>query len=169
MQRRQKGMMFGLLGTVAGAMIMLGSNVMATNPVGLNIDVLSRGTFDAFRLKQHDFRIIAREENDVVVGELTIEPGGHTGWHTHPGPTLATVRDGQVAVTILQKNGKCSTEIFSAGEGFSEGGGVVHIASTVGSTPAVLIVTLLAIEPGAALPGAVIDWSPPAPSGQGCS
>lgn len=169
MQRRKKGMMLGLLGTVTGAMIMLGSNVMATNPVGLDIVVLSRGTFDAFKLKQHDFRITARGENDVVVGELTIAPGGDTGWHTHPGPTLATVRDGQVAVTILNKDGKCSTEVFSAGEGFSEGGGVVHIASTVGNTPAVLVVTLLAVEPGAPLPGAVIDWSPPVPPGQGCS
>ena len=31
---------------------------------------------------------------DMVFQVLTIQPGGFTGWHTHPGPTLVAVAQG---------------------------------------------------------------------------
>ena len=32
---------------------------------------------------------------DIVFQVLTIQPGGFTGWHTHPGPTLVAVAGGE--------------------------------------------------------------------------
>ena len=32
---------------------------------------------------------------DIVFQVLTIQPGGFTGWHTHPGPTLVAVAAGE--------------------------------------------------------------------------
>lgn len=31
---------------------------------------------------------------DIAFQQLTISPGGHTGWHTHPGPTIVSVAQG---------------------------------------------------------------------------
>lgn len=167
MQRRRQGILIGILVMLVGV-VMVGGTVLATDPNALTLEVLGRATLEAFRLQQHDFRVIAREENDVVIGELTIGVGGHTGWHTHPGPTFATVASGQVALTVLNKNGSCTTTVFGPGEGFAEGGGIVHIASTVGDVPAIVYVTFMAIPPRVDIPEAVIDWSPPAPRGYGC-
>ena len=32
---------------------------------------------------------------DTAYQQLTIAPGGHTGWHTHPGPTFVAVAQGE--------------------------------------------------------------------------
>ncbi len=170
MQRRRKGLMVGIAGAVLGATVMLAGTVMATLPggTGISLDALGRATLDAFRLRQSNFRVIATEQNDVVIGELTINRRGDTGWHTHPGPTFATVAAGAVDLTILNEDGSCTTQRFGPGEGFAEPGGLVHIAKAVGNEKAVVYVTFLAIPPGVDLPGAVIDWSPPAPTGRGC-
>ena len=32
---------------------------------------------------------------DTAYQQLTIPPGGHTGWHTHPGPTFVAVAQGE--------------------------------------------------------------------------
>ncbi|MGE3541651.1 MAG: cupin domain-containing protein [Candidatus Tectimicrobiota bacterium] len=170
MRYRKKGMFAGILGTIVGMTAMLAGTVMATNPggTGISLEVLGRATLEAFRLKQHNFRVIAREANDVVIGELVINANGDTGWHTHPGPTFATVAEGEVDLTIVDERGRCTTERFGPGQGFAEGGGIVHIARAVGGAPAVLYVTFMAIPPDVELPNAVIDWSPPAPTGRHC-
>lgn len=174
MQHRRRGILVGLLGTAVGVTLMLTGIVLATDPVGLSLFPLGRATLDAFRLEQQSFRVISKEETGVVLGELRIEAGGHTGWHTHPGPTFATVALGQVELTIVNEDGSCTTSLFGPNQGFAEGGEIVHIARNVGNTLAVVYVTFLGLQPldePLDLEGtirAVIDWSPPAPTGPGC-
>jgi hypothetical protein len=61
---------------------------------------------------------------------------GHTGWHTHPGPSLITVKSG----TITAYDGDdptCSPTVYSAGEGFVDpGDGHVHILRNEAGVPA---------------------------------
>ena len=174
MRHRRKGMLVGLLGTAVGATLMLVGTVLATDPLGLSLFPHGRATLDAFRLRQSNFRVISREESGVVIGVLRIEVGGHTGWHTHPGPTFATVAAGQVDLTIVNKDGLCTTTTHGPDEGFAEGGGIVHIARNVGDAPALVYVTFLGLQPleksldFEGIVRAVIDWSPPAPAGPGC-
>ncbi len=60
----------------------------------------------------------------VVDQELSILPGGHTGWHSHPGPVLVTVKSG----TFRFQETDCSYIDYTAGETVvDEGGGHVHI------------------------------------------
>ena len=50
---------------------------------------------------------------------VTFQAGGSTGWHTHPGPALVTVKTGQL--TLHRAKG-CTTRTFSAGQTFLEFG-----------------------------------------------
>ena len=43
-------------------------------------------------------RISAKGATDVHVIENVIAPGGTFGWHSHPGPSLVTVRSGTLSV-----------------------------------------------------------------------
>lgn len=31
---------------------------------------------------------------DTIVQQATVQPGGFTGWHSHPGPAVAVVQQG---------------------------------------------------------------------------
>ncbi|MFJ6215300.1 cupin domain-containing protein [Streptomyces sp. NPDC092296] len=78
---------------------------------------------------------------DVVARRVTIEPGGTTGWHYHPGQALVIVRAG--TLTRVLHDG--SVETNPAGQAFVEEGGPahVHIGHNLGGEPVVLHVTYL--------------------------
>lgn len=54
----------------------------------------------------------------VSVLTLTIEPGGTTGWHSHPGLAVIAVTEG----TGKLYSADCSKKTFRAGEAFVEDG-----------------------------------------------
>lgn len=66
-------------------------------------------------------------ESDVYVQNNVWEPGGTTGWHTHPGHSLIIVTAG--AVTVYEGDDRrCKPHVYSAGMGFvDEGGDHVHV------------------------------------------
>ena len=64
-----------------------------------------------------------RGDSDLYVTKHTFQPGGQTGWHSHPGPSLITVIEG----TLTVYHDDCTFETFSAGESFTDiGCGDVH-------------------------------------------
>jgi quercetin dioxygenase-like cupin family protein len=64
-----------------------------------------------------------RGDSDVYVTEVTFQPGGQTGWHSHPGPSLITVIEG----TLTVYKADCTSTTYSAGESFTDiGCGEVH-------------------------------------------
>ena len=64
---------------------------------------------------------------DFTVQQITLAPGGATGWHTHPGPALVLVRSG--AITLYNATAGCSGTTYRAGQSFVDKGfGNVHIA-----------------------------------------
>jgi quercetin dioxygenase-like cupin family protein len=70
---------------------------------------------------------------DFVHSELTFQPGDATVWHYHPGPTLVTVKEGEITFT----RGDCGARTYRAGESFVEGQpGAVGRAQNTGSTVA---------------------------------
>ncbi len=70
---------------------------------------------------------------DAVVQTITIDPGGHTGWHTHPAPVLVLVKAGSLS---FYSSGACTPRVYTAGEAFIDSGrGHVHIARNEGSVP----------------------------------
>lgn len=56
-----------------------------------------------------------RDALNVVVARMTWEPGGSTGWHTHPGPVIVSVTEGELDLTNAPD---CTTHTYAAGEAF---------------------------------------------------
>ncbi|MEU9063438.1 cupin domain-containing protein [Streptomyces sp. NPDC048430] len=84
------------------------------------------------------------ERTDVTFREITVAPGGSTGWHTHRGQLIAVVKSGTLTRTLHD----CSAEVTPAGTSFIEpsGAGHRHIGRNLGTEPAVLWVTYLLPE-----------------------
>ena len=72
---------------------------------------------------------------DYTFREITIAPGGSTGWHIHPGRVYGTVKEG----TLTHSLSDCSIDgIYQAGAGVFEPPGIEHIGRNLGATPLVL-------------------------------
>jgi quercetin dioxygenase-like cupin family protein len=74
---------------------------------------------------------------DYVLREITVQPGGSTGWHFHDGTLYAFVKAG----TLTHSGHDCHTDgVYRAGASFSEpsGGDHVHVGRNLGRTPVVL-------------------------------
>ena len=74
---------------------------------------------------------------DTVFQVLTIGPGGHTGWHTHPGPTFVAVAQGEGTMYRAAQSG-CTPAKYSVGAGFLQPSTEVHNMRNEGTTPLVL-------------------------------
>ena len=66
-------------------------------------------------------RINVRDDARVITTHITVAPGGHTPWHSHPGPHFVSVRTGTVVVYETD----CTIRgIFPAGTGFFDPGSI---------------------------------------------
>jgi quercetin dioxygenase-like cupin family protein len=85
-----------------------------------------------------DIRIATKGPTEVTFREITIEPGGSTGWHHHAGELLAVVQAG----TLTRQLEDCSVVVSPAGQVFVEpaGGQHVHVGRNLGAEPVVLYV-----------------------------
>ena len=73
---------------------------------------------------------------DLYVVNNTIAPGGTTGWHSHPGPSLILVTAGTVE-NYASDAPNCAPETYTAGQGLVDpGGNDVHMLRNEGSIPA---------------------------------
>lgn len=78
---------------------------------------------------------------EVSVLTLTIDPGGSTGWHTHPGLAIISVSEG--AGKLYSTN--CKSKKFRPGDAFIEAGNdKATLFRNEGSRPVVLTVTFIA-------------------------
>lgn len=96
---------------------------------------------------------------DYIVREITVQPGGSTGWHWHDGTLYAYVAQG----TLTHTDSDCTTSnVYSRGDVFVEpsGAGNVHIGRNLGTTP--LVLDVLYVDPA----GSPLSEDAPNP---GCS
>ena len=78
-----------------------------------------------------------------VLREITVQPGGDTGWHYHTGPLYGVMEKGTLTRTFATVKQDCSiTETYSRGQTFVEPAGIdnEHTARNLGTKPAVLLV-----------------------------
>ena len=87
-------------------------------------------------------------DKDYVYREITVQPGGSTGWHHHDGTLYAFVARG--TLTHSEAAGCATDGVYGAGSVFTEPSGAdhVHIGRNLGSTPVVLDV--LYVDPAGA-------------------
>jgi quercetin dioxygenase-like cupin family protein len=72
-------------------------------------------------------------------------PGGHTGWHSHPGPVFVMVTAG----TLTLEHSDGSVAVYPAGTGFVEDPHRVHIARNESATEEMELDAFILIPLGA--------------------
>ena len=113
----------------------------ATPPSGLTNIPLARGTDTS------PGTIPLQFGTDVAMAQITVDPGGSSGWHSHPGGAIIIVQQG--SLTVHQPVGaQCQTTTYSAGQAFIERPGEVDDVTNTGTVPYVLFVTFPRVPPG---------------------
>jgi quercetin dioxygenase-like cupin family protein len=110
------------------ASTVLAAPALATPGVAIDAVVISQSTINGV---------------DYITKEITIQPGGSTGWHYHDGRVFGVVREGTLTRTMAD----CSEVVSPAGSAVTEDSGSnhVHIGRNLGPAPLVLWVDY--IEP----------------------
>jgi quercetin dioxygenase-like cupin family protein len=126
--------------------------VLATPGSGISTENLlapvASGQFGEIDAKaetdSYELEVKTRGLSDVYVVRNTFQPGGgHSGWHTHPGPSLITVTSGTIS-NYSGDDPTCTPQVYSAGMGFVDpGGGHAHLIRNEGSVPAVTVAVQL--------------------------
>jgi quercetin dioxygenase-like cupin family protein len=86
-----------------------------------------------------------------VIQQIILGPGGHTGWHSHPGPVVVLIKSGQMSFYDGDDPG-CKVRTYTAGQAFVDAGqGHVHIARNESATENLeLWATYFDVPPGGA-------------------
>ena len=85
----------------------------------------------------NNVEIKAKGLSDVYVVHNRIVPGGHTGWHSHPGPSIVTVVSG--TATEFHGDDPLTPIVHPAGTSFVDDGDGAHIVRNLGDTDLVLV------------------------------
>lgn len=81
-------------------------------------------------------KLQTRGDVEVAFQRIVIAPGGTLGWHSHPGPTVVTVRAGTLSFYHAED---CTAEIeYATGQSFSNLPDEIHLARNEGTTEVVL-------------------------------
>lgn len=114
---------------VAASVSLSGSATAAATPsLGVSVVTLSQTTVDG---------------TDYITREITIAPGGSTGWHYHDPTVYGLIRAG----TLTRTSGDCQPDgTFPAGAAVAEGQGPghVHVGRNLGTEPLVMWVSYVA-------------------------
>jgi mannose-6-phosphate isomerase-like protein (cupin superfamily) len=76
---------------------------------------------------------------DTAFQQVTINPGGYTGWHTHPGRTFVAVAEGEGTLYHGGLAGTgCAGQKYGVGAGFFQPSSDVHNLRNEGAVPLVV-------------------------------
>lgn len=112
------------------------ANVLATPATGFTGVTIAKATFGEIFSHVHtvpatwDEHIQTKGDSDLYVQQNTWQPGGSTGWHTHPGPSFVIVTQGSVTAYDGDDR-RCTPHVYTAGTAnnafVDPGDGHVHI------------------------------------------
>jgi len=144
MQRKLKWLfVVGIVGVAAYAAAI----VLATPPSGVSVAALAPvaqfGEIDA-NVKTDDWKakIDTKGLSDLHVVQVTIQPGGTLGWHSHLGPSFVIVKSG-AATFYHGDDPTCTAHVIPTGSSLYEPAGMVHIVRNEGTEPLVNVVVQL--------------------------
>jgi len=132
----------GLL-VVAAAVGVYAGTVLATPQSGVMTTTYAKSSFDSLDLRAKStpaklWRAHLRTHglSDFYVVDNKFSPGGTSGWHSHPGPSLIFVVAGEIT-NYHGDDPTCTPHVYTAGQGFvDEGGSDVHMLRNNGSVQA---------------------------------
>jgi hypothetical protein len=99
----------------------------------------------------HVFAVVQHKGNDIIVAQNHDDPGGFTGWHSHPGLAVIALQAGQV--TLYSEpvgGGECSAHSYSAGQVSLERPNDEENIVNTGAVPAVAGATFFNVPHGGA-------------------
>ena len=116
-----------------GAAVYVG-NILATPASGFTPTTIAMATFGDLNSVVHTSawseQLKTRGKSDLYVQQNAIQPGGSSGWHTHPGPSLIIVTEGSITA-YEGDDPHCTPHVYTAGTPNNTfvdlGGGDVHI------------------------------------------
>jgi len=114
----------------------------ATPGQGISTTIISGPTLlDAIHVKSksdvNEVDLKTKGLSDVYVVQNVILPGGHTGWHSHPGPSIISVVSGEATE---YRSDDPAPVVYDAGTAFvDEGGDHAHIIVNEGDHNLVLV------------------------------
>jgi hypothetical protein len=130
-------------GLLLAAWVMVG---WASPADGVTPTLIGRGTYEAFKVKSDndffEFEAEAKPEIDIVVRTHDYAIGGHTGWHTHPGPVFITVLEGELTFYEYD-DPTCTGKVVREGEGYLDTGHG-HLASNESGAKAKDVTVIIA-------------------------
>jgi hypothetical protein len=108
-----------------------------------------------------DIDIKSKPSVDVAVQTIVFQPGGQSGWHSHPGPVFIIVKEG--TMTFYQADDPtCTPIVRHAGEGYLDLGEHPHIARNESDLPSTNTVVYFVPR------GSALKINQPAPGTPGC-
>jgi quercetin dioxygenase-like cupin family protein len=135
-----------LPGLIAVAGIGVGV-ALATAPSGVRtVDYAATGTIpEAVQINANRIKLQTKDVADVVTQLITYQPGASSGWHSHVGVVVVTVKDGAVTRYLSD----CRAETFREGDVFIEDGdmGPLVLRNESAATPAHLAATFVTNPP----------------------
>lgn len=116
------------------------ASALATQGSGFTAVQQWKGVFGEIDVKaetdSYELELKAKDASDVYVTRNAIAAGGHSGWHTHPGPSLIIVTVGEI-MAYDGDDPTCTPTRYRAGEGFVDpGDGHVHLLRNETDAPA---------------------------------
>ncbi|HEX4588160.1 MAG TPA: cupin domain-containing protein [Mycobacterium sp.] len=111
-------LVLGNLAAIVPASMAFSAPAIATAPVSTDAVTIAQSTVDGV---------------DYVTREITIQPGGSTGWHYHDGRVFGVVREGTLTRTMAD----CTDVVSPEGAAVTEDSGPthVHIGRNLGPVP----------------------------------
>ncbi len=114
MQRKNVNRVAAVL-TVAAGGVAVWSGLAQANGTGTH--GIARVEESSVRVEDR-IRIKEKRGSQVIVAHITVEPGGHTPWHYHPGPHIVSVKTGTVEIYETD----CTSRSYPARTGFFDPG-----------------------------------------------
>ena len=126
---------------IATSAFFLGSSSAAATPTtgGFKATVLNKATLaKPTEIEGLGIHFATEDTTDIYVQQVDFPGKSTSGWHSHPGLVLVTVKSGSIVFHF-----GCRTEQFSAGQSFVEPPLAVGMAEDVVDAPAQVIATLV--------------------------
>jgi mannose-6-phosphate isomerase-like protein (cupin superfamily) len=139
--------LMGVAAALAGlAVLAVAATALATPSSMFSTVLLSKGLFGEIDVNSnaaplHKVKLKTMGDSDVYIVQNTVQPGGYSGWHYHPGPSLVTVTAG-TATFYDGDDPTCTPRVFQAGTGVvddSVDASHVHMLRNEGSVPLVTV------------------------------
>src|SRR5262245_9007975 len=106
-------------GAILAASLTLSGVAVATGPTGSVVSqVIGAGSMP------NGAGFAVTPDTNTIVAQITLAPNSSTGWHTHPGKTLITVKSGTFTIYHAKD---CEPRVYTAGDAAIELPSTVHV------------------------------------------